>query len=48
MIYVMVKGGDPSTLFSTGEITPGVLCPVLGFQVKESYGHTGESTMKGC
>lgn len=45
-----VKGGDP--LLSTGEDTPGVLCPVQSVQccvhsVEERHGHTGESLVKG-
>lgn len=42
-----VEGDDPCVIFSTGEATPGTLCPVLGFPVQESHGQVGESPTKG-
>jgi len=34
-------------LFSTGEVTPGVLCLTVGFPVQKRNGHTGKSPRKG-
>lgn len=42
-----IKEGDPYPLHGTGEATPGILQPVLSFQVQECHYYTGESPMKG-
>lgn len=44
--FQQVRRGDPSPLFSTGEITSGLLCPVLGSPEQERHGRTGESPTK--
>lgn len=42
------EGGGPSLLFSTGdEVTPGVLCLVLGSSIQGRHGCAGESLIKG-
>lgn len=41
-----MKGEVPSSLPSTGEVTSGVLCPVLSSPVQERYGHTGKRAAK--
>lgn len=40
-------GGDPSSLLSTGEAAPEVLCPVLSFSAKERHKATGASPTTG-
>lgn len=40
------EGGDPSPLFSTGEITPRVLVPVLSYPVQKSYVYTAVTSAK--
>ena len=42
-----IKGGDPSPLLNVGEATPGALCHILGFSVKEKHEYNGESPVKG-
>lgn len=49
LVYTVGNGsswGDPSTLFSSGEATLGVLGPVLGTPVKERLEYTGWTPMK--
>jgi len=49
LVYTVGNGsswGDPSTLFSSGEATLGVLGPVLGTPVKERLEYTGGPPMK--
>lgn len=42
-----VKEGDRSLLVSSGEVTLGVLDPVLDSPIQGRYGSTGENPMKG-
>lgn len=42
-----VESGDPSTLLSTGEVMPGLLCPVFAPPAEQRDGHNGESPAKG-
>lgn len=37
------EGSDLSLPFSTGEATPGELCPVLGSSLQKKDGNTGKS-----
>lgn len=41
-----VENGDPSTLLSTGEAMPGLLCPVFASPPEERDGHNGESSKR--
>jgi len=38
---------DPAPLLGTGEVTPGVLSPLLGSSIQMKHGHTGKHTAKG-
>lgn len=42
-----VKGGDPAPLLSCGEVSPGVLHPVLGSLVQEGHGTAEASPEEG-
>lgn len=42
-----MKGGDPSSLYSPGEVTPTELYSILGSPVQERHRCTGESPAKG-
>lgn len=44
--YQQVEGGDPVPLLSTGEDTPGVLCPVWQPQLHQRHRPTAESPTK--
>lgn len=46
-VLQQAEKGAPSTLLCTGEAITGVPCPVLGFQVQENDGHTGDSPVEG-
>lgn len=45
--YQQSEGGDPPHLLSPGEVSPGILCPVLGSPAQEKHRHTRVSTLKG-
>ena len=42
-----VEGGGYSLLLSTGEASPGVVCPFPGSSVQERHRHAGESPATG-
>lgn len=42
-----MEGGDSSPLFSTGEATPEIVCPLTGFPEQKAHGHTRDSPVKG-
>lgn len=44
---LQIDGSDPLPLFSTGEGTPGGLCPALGCQLKERHDNVGKSSASG-
>lgn len=46
-IVLCVQEGNFPPLFCTGETTSGVLYPVLGSSVQDSYGLTGATLAKG-
>ena len=43
----LVKGGDPASLFCTGEAVPGVLHPDVESSVQERHGPVGVHLEKG-
>lgn len=44
---LQIEGSDPLPLFSTGEGTPGGLCPALGCQLQERHDNAGKSSARG-